>query len=104
MAHKRNPAGIPSTPIFKPVYGTGGFNVDDHIGGQHAGFVRVRRSFSIFSGVVAALVVGVAIFGKMSSAVGMASILLAPLLLMLAGAHVAVVFTRPKRVTRTDRL
>ncbi len=104
VTHDRNPAGLPSSSIFKPIYGTGDFDADNHVGGQHAGFVRVRRSFAISSGVVAALVVWVAIAGKMSSAIGMASIMLAPLLLILAGTHLAVMVTRPKHDrTRTDR-
>ncbi len=96
MARDRNPAGLPGGPIFKPIYGTGDFDADHHVGDQYAGFVRVRRSFAISTGVVAALVVSVAIFGKMSSAVGMTWILLAPLLMILACTHLAVVMTRPK--------
>jgi hypothetical protein len=104
VTRDRNPSGFPNSPIVKPIYGTRDFDVNHRIGGQHAGFLRVRRSLLISSGVVSALVVWVAVAGKMSSATGMASVMLAPLLLILAGTHLAVIVTRPKQDrTRTDR-
>ena len=78
------------------MYGQGELNVEGRVGTQHEGFLRVRRSLSIASAIVAALVVWVAVAGTMESASGMAAIMLAPLLFILAGTHVAVMATRPK--------
>ena len=86
------------------MYGQQEFDVGRRVDEQHAGFLRVRRTLTIASALVAVLVVVVAIFGTTSSASGMAAVMLAPLLLILAGTHLAVVVTRPKPPrSRTNR-
>ncbi len=96
MARDPNPSGLPSSPIVKTIYGPREFDVDRRVGTQHEGFRSVRRSLAIASAIVAALVVWVGVAGTMASASGMAAVMLAPLLMILAGTHLAVMVTRPK--------
>lgn len=96
MARDPSPSGIPDGPIFKPLYGQGELNVDGHVGSQHAGLRRVRRSFAVFSVIVAVIVAWVALAGNTDSAWGMATIMLVPLLMILVLTHLAVLATRPE--------
>lgn len=103
MTRDRNPSGFPSSPIVRPIYGQREVDVGKRVGAQHEGFLRVRRTLFIASAIVAALVAWVAVAGTRASASGMAAVMLLPLLLILAGTHLAVMVTRPKQPhARTD--
>ncbi len=69
--------------------------MDREYGRQPSGLLRVRRTFFVASVLVGALTVVVAIFGSPSAASGIAVLILAPLLLILAGSHLTVLLTRP---------
>lgn len=104
MARDRNPSGFPSSPIVRPIYGQNEFGIERRVGGQHAGLLRVRRSLTTASMVVAAFAVFVAIVGTWTSAVGIAATMLGPLVLILGGVQLAVLVTRPEQPrTHTDR-
>ncbi len=99
MAADRNPSGLPGNRIVGPIWGPAEHDVDRRVGLQHTGLVRVRRTLLITSGVVAAIVVLVAVSGGTDSAVGIAAILLTPLLFVLAVLQVLVMLTRPGEPT-----
>ena len=77
------------------MWGPAEVDLDRRVGLQRAGLVRVRRTLLIASGVVVAVVVVVVIAGGTDSAVGIAAVLLAPLLFILAVLQVLVMLTRP---------
>ncbi len=95
MARRGNPSGIPASRIIRPVYGVQEPDIYGRVGNQHEGLLRVRRTLAIVAVLVVALVVVVAVFGSTASASGIAFLMLAPLLIILAGLHLAVIATRP---------
>ena len=97
MAADRSPSGLPGGRIVRPMYGASEVDLDRRVGNQHEGFLRVRRSLSIVAIVLVAVIALVLVFGSAASAAGMAMILLAPLLVILAGTHLAAVITEPKQ-------
>lgn len=98
MAGKRNPSGLPSSRVAKPVYGPREIDVYQRVGNQHQGFLRVRRSLLRATAVVLVLIVLGAMSGGAATAAGVAMVLLAPLVLFLAGLEVAIFLTRPKEL------
>ncbi|MGI9645839.1 MAG: hypothetical protein ACR2O6_11075 [Ilumatobacteraceae bacterium] len=97
VGRDRSPSGIPRRRIVGPMYGPAETELYDRVGNSHEGLLRVRRTLLIANILLGILIVLVAIFGSTTSASGMAAILLAPLLIFLLGASLAVVVTRPDR-------
>jgi hypothetical protein len=91
MARQRNPSGIPSSRIIPPVYGSQEPDIYARVGNHRAGLLSVRRTLAIIAALVATLAVGVAVFGSTASASGIAWLMLAPLLVILAVLQLAVI-------------
>ena len=92
MAKGRNPSGVPSKrlPSFMRPEET---NIEGRLAGEPEGFRRVRRGLLIATAIVAALTVVFAISGGRDAALGWAGLVLAPLLVVLIGAQVAVMIS-----------
>ncbi|MFK8026362.1 MAG: hypothetical protein AB8G26_20575 [Ilumatobacter sp.] len=79
------------------MWGPNEIDLNQRVGVQHDGLLRVRRSLMTSVAVLAVLAGFVAIFGSLETAFGIAAIFIGPLVLILAGLQVIVEITRPKK-------
>lgn len=100
MPSKRNPSGLPRERIVKQMYLPPNTDLDRHVGSQHEGFVRVRRTLVIVALAVLALVAVLVVTGNTDAASGIAIIMLAPVAFFALLVHVLVVYTDPARTRR----
>ena len=79
------------------MWGPSEVDLDRRVGLQHEGLLRVRRSLVVATVFLVALAVVGSITGGLDTGFGIFAVLIAPLLLILAGLQVIVALTRPKR-------
>jgi Flp pilus assembly protein TadB len=78
------------------MWGPSEVDLDRRIANQPGGLRRVRRSLLTASGVITAIAAVGAITSGLNIAFGIFVVLLAPLLIILAGVQVAIDLTRPQ--------
>ena len=94
MARDRRPSGLPRERLGGWDFLRPSTDIEKRLEREHEGFLSARRSLLVATAIVALLVVVLAVTGNGSAAAGLAVLLLVPLLLVLAGAWVAVMVAR----------
>jgi hypothetical protein len=77
------------------MWGPGEVDLDRRLANQPGGLLRVRRSLLIATGVLAVIAAFGAITSGLDIALGIFVVLLAPLLIILAGLQLVITLTRP---------
>ena len=97
MAAARTPSGLPRQRIVGPMWGPREVDLDRRMANQPGGLLRIRRSLLTATAVLAAIAALGAVTSGLDIALGIFVVLLAPLLIILAGLQLVIAFTRPSQ-------